>query len=590
MNMGNSLTPSELEIMGYAPQYDYTQYSHDNHVNVIPEESFKRLVRDTFKTITDVLRSTYGPYGSTAIISDQNETTTTKDGHNVLSVMNFSHHYKKMVYLAIKKICVRVNRNVGDGTTSCVLLADKIFNEINQLAETQDEKRQLLNVLTLIEKHFQDPSQVDADRLDGMIVDLDDRSFKNIISVASNYDNDLTDTLTEAFAPTFVKSSETNRNVVESIRNVIVEKEVDSSLGSNISYEIDYLPGDYRVRVEMDVDLAAELNKPTATKVAIYDHTFGSSDWNNFKGGYDEETSVFIIAREFTSAFRNTEYTNYLKKCILTQVSPKIFIAAIKGDFIQNEIKDLAAVLNTTVFTINSGVVDHDLLPTVTIQINRGNCLCFHDVEPPINYINKVELEMKKDLTKSYCIRNNYLDRIRSLSMKAKDTRLIVKAASTLELAMITDKIDDCVSIIQSAKNNGVVPNMLRYAYSRTKSLSNVFENTDSEEIALMTLNAISKSIKGLFWDIWHSKYSNTKDLDGDIIIDEFYNDTWCSYDIINDEFCNTIDTLPTSTQYDIEVVSAAISIVKYLLTSRVFVFDAHIMRPTGDQGHYHKI
>ena len=92
----------EMDMAGYKPMYDYTQYSHDNHVNVIPEINFKRLVSDTFKVITDTLRKTYGPYGSTILIASANTVTSTKDGHNVFEVMGFSHHYKKMVYLAIK--------------------------------------------------------------------------------------------------------------------------------------------------------------------------------------------------------------------------------------------------------------------------------------------------------------------------------------------------------------------------------------------------------------------------------------------------------------------------------------------------------
>ena len=42
-------------------KYDYTQYSHDNDVNVIPDADYRRLVADTFKTICDTLRKTYGP-------------------------------------------------------------------------------------------------------------------------------------------------------------------------------------------------------------------------------------------------------------------------------------------------------------------------------------------------------------------------------------------------------------------------------------------------------------------------------------------------------------------------------------------------
>ena len=49
-----ALSPEELDIMGYSKVYDYTQFSHDHHINVIPENDFKRLVEDTFKTITFV--------------------------------------------------------------------------------------------------------------------------------------------------------------------------------------------------------------------------------------------------------------------------------------------------------------------------------------------------------------------------------------------------------------------------------------------------------------------------------------------------------------------------------------------------------
>ena len=43
----------ELAMAGYHKVYDYTQYSHENHVNIIPEDDFKHLVRDTFKYRND---------------------------------------------------------------------------------------------------------------------------------------------------------------------------------------------------------------------------------------------------------------------------------------------------------------------------------------------------------------------------------------------------------------------------------------------------------------------------------------------------------------------------------------------------------
>ena len=58
------------------------------------------------------------------------------------------------------------------------------------------------------------------------------------------------------------------------------------------------------------------------------------------------------------------------------------------------------------------------------------------------------------------------------------------------------------------------------------------------------------------------------------------------SYEIVSNKFVEQ-RMLPTSAQYDLEVVVAAISIVKYLLTGRALIFDAHILPAVNDGGHY---
>lgn len=581
--MQPGLSHDELEVMGYTRQYDYTQYSHDNHVNVIPEQSFKRLVHDTFQTICDVLKETYGPYGSTVVISDQNETTTTKDGYNVFEAMGFSHHYKRMVYLAIKKICERVNRNVGDGTTSCILLADKMFTKINDLIKTADDKRNILSVLSSIEKHLQDLSIIDSDIANGICKPLTKESLMNIILLASNYDPSLTTTLFNAMDPT------TNEDgVVTRIRNVIAEAEVARNGDSTADYKIHYMPGDYRVRANIDVEVGRSMQNPVDVKLAIYDHAFGANDWANFMAKYDRQTRVIILAPSFTKSFIENEYARYGRDLKLAQKAlPDIAVAEIKGDFVQNEIKDLAAVLDTHVYGLhNTEPVDHDSLVTATVQVFHGNALCFHNVKPPTQYIDKVEAEMKKDMTKSYIKKNDYIVRLKALSLDSKDTIVQVRAGTSLEVKMLSDKIDDCVSIVGSAINNGIVPNMLRYAYKRMAIISKG-DSFDSE-LHYSVATAIAASIEGLFSDVWKSKYGDSQAETMADRLDSFYTD-WMSYDIINDEFVD-IDKLPTSTQYDLEVVVAAISIVKYLLTSRALIFDAHLMTAHGDQGHYRQM
>ena len=128
---------------------------------------------------------------------DHRETTTTKDGYNTFAVLGFADEYKDKVYLAIKKICDRVNRRVGDGTTSCILLAEKMFNEISQILKTPDDQRLALKILNKIERDLQSNDKLENDISFGIINKLSMDSFKSLISVADNYDNELADVLVD---------------------------------------------------------------------------------------------------------------------------------------------------------------------------------------------------------------------------------------------------------------------------------------------------------------------------------------------------------------------------------------------------------
>ena len=288
----------ELQMAGYQKKYDYSQYAHDNNVNVIPEQSFKQLITDTFKTISDVLRSTYGPYGSSIVISEQSETITTKDGYNVFEAIGFNHTYKRMVYLTISKIIKRVNKNVGDGTTSCILIADKIFTNLNKIIDNPDKKRRVLSILDDIEKYLQNSITIKNDLNEGKLIKpLTEKALHNLINVASNYDKELSDIVFEALDPIHDISGK----ITSPLRNVIADTEVSDADSVN-KYEIDYLPGDYRIGVKVLVEDSVNMINPHEVKMAVYDHSFNDNDWNNFIKNWNGDETL-IVARTFAREF-----------------------------------------------------------------------------------------------------------------------------------------------------------------------------------------------------------------------------------------------------------------------------------------------
>ena len=496
-----------------------------------------------------------------------------------------------MVYLAISKIIERVNRNVGDGTTSCILLAEKIFNNINNTVTSTNDRRLILDTLSDIENSLQDSRKIEDDIASNKILPLTVDALTNLINLAANYDNDLTNNILTALAPTV----EPDTGKVTGVRTIVTAEEISLDAGSSVAYKIDYLPGDYRVRINMSIDDITEFGSPKDAKVVIYDHAFNQADWKNFIKNYNNEPTI-ILARAFTHGFMNQEWMDYRKEILAAKRFGqgdgvlRVYLAEVKGIYVQHEIQDLAAVIGTEARDLNALVVDHDDLPTCKVSVYRGNCLAFYDVKDNdvSDYINKLRLELENDDSHSYIKETELKDRIKALSMKYKDTVLTVKASSSLEATLIKDKIDDCVAIVNSALNSGIVPNLLIYACNRLRDMAiESDKNSLCETVCIEMIDAIT----GLCADIWHSKYGAEIDADR---INHYINHTYLqngadgfeSFDIIDEKFCDAKD-LPTSAQYDLEVVVAAISIVKYLLSGKGLIFDAHILPAINDGGHY---
>jgi hypothetical protein len=174
--------------------------------------------------------------------------------------------------------------------------------------------------------------------------------------------------------------------------------------------------------------------------------------------------------------------------------------------------------------------------------------------------------------------------------METKETIITCAGTSSMETSMIMDKIDDCISIVKSAFKYGVVPNLLVYGYHAVCGYMNSIDKTSFE---YSVGDAIERSIVDLFRYIYISKYGELSPYQEGIMNDKcamFYpDDEVCtkeynaehilfnSFDIISEEMVD-MDTLPTSAQYDTEVLVAAISIVKYLITSGSMIFGAEQM------------
>ena len=275
----------------------------------------------------------------------------------------------------------------------------------------------------------------------------------------------------------------------------------------------------------------------------------------------------------------------YLKYCnMLTQLKHGITIifARVHADYVRDTLEDLAHVLGTDLIGNKTEPVKWQELPETNVQLVNGWIMCFDKLADPTMHKELLKKEMEDSPSQSIARHKAYTDRIYALENLGPSSLVTLTTPSSLESKVISDKIDDCLAIVRSACDYGIVPNLLTYGYNRIKR----YKDDASDELIDGICDAIMRSITGLFTDVWTSKHLDSFEEKRNQISTQLYGQQEESFDILGERFIPR-EELPTSAQYDLEVISAAISIVKYLLTSKAMIFTSAMMKPVTDSGRY---
>ena len=97
------------------------------------EVSFKKTINTKVKkgidTLADAVKSTLGPNGKNVVIKKFRDRVVTKDGVTVAKAILFEDDYENLGAEMIKESAIRTNDLAGDGTTTAVVLAQKLISE-----------------------------------------------------------------------------------------------------------------------------------------------------------------------------------------------------------------------------------------------------------------------------------------------------------------------------------------------------------------------------------------------------------------------------------------------------------------------------
>lgn len=105
--------------------------------NIVPEDKVREVQKETLNIICDALCKSFGPKGSsTAFVKNLDAKGTniaiehTKDGHTIVKNIQFLHPIERSVQDILTELTRYVVKEVGDGTTSAIILCKTVFDKL----------------------------------------------------------------------------------------------------------------------------------------------------------------------------------------------------------------------------------------------------------------------------------------------------------------------------------------------------------------------------------------------------------------------------------------------------------------------------
>ena len=163
--------------------------------NIASKSAMRKVQLETMDILKNALANTFGPYGSNSVIDKENGLPRyTKDGHTVLSSIQFTDPIAKAVHTDIEEETRTQAQKVGDSTTSITILSALIFKALAEY----DEKNENIPPSVLVKK-FKDAAKKIGEKIKaaGREATIDD--MYNIALISTNGDENLAKQLNQVY-------------------------------------------------------------------------------------------------------------------------------------------------------------------------------------------------------------------------------------------------------------------------------------------------------------------------------------------------------------------------------------------------------
>jgi len=431
----------------------------------------KRLIEGITK-ISKAVKSTLGPAGQTVLIESQNHTgglTVTKDGVTVAKSVDLLDPIENLAVKMMKQAADKTALDAGDGTTTSIVLAEAIVNELLDQMLSGGGKKMNLNKTELLKEIVAEAEKY-ATLLDSHSIKMTKKMVQDVATISCNNDKELGKIIADAY-------NKVGKNGIVTVEKGTGEKTY-ADITDGFKLDRGYSSALFINNQEKDECIFEDCEVLVCD--AEIDNIFQIE--NVLKGVVKDQRKLLIIA-PCSGNMLNTLAANVVKNNVrVCVVQPPNF------GWKQHELmQDIALSLGANYFSEKTGddlslITMDDLGRADKVVIGRSSSVIIKD--PDINKLEIAEkvkqLASQLKLTKTKADQDHILNRIASL---VGGIGVIYAGGITdIEQKEKYDRIDDAVCAVRAALEGGILPGGGVALYNYSTIPENHIENGNVEK------------------------------------------------------------------------------------------------------------
>lgn len=424
------------------------------------------MIKETSSDIEEIVRSTYGPNGSTVIITDDEGTPyATKDGVSVVKAIWYEDKYKDYITKLIRQASIKTLDEAGDGTTSTLILTNCIIQKGFNLIRKGTSYKDIKQTLDYLDNIVNNRLHLDSKQITSK------EDFMSVAMVSSNGDKSISDIVVNAYMHSNVVKVERSSNTSDSLQSINGMKLLTTY------HDTAFINNPAKKAIEFDrcqlLVIDGKLNRFDTISTII-----------------SREIPCVIIAEEI-----NEDIMALLKQ---NHNRGTITVAPIKapgmGQHRKNLLKDIATYSGGKLLDPKKSYSIKEYAGYLTgASIGKDSTILFNKDVP--NEVEAIISDLRDYLETDISKYEKELTEARIENLEGKLSIIKVGGGSDIEVRERYDRVDDAVRAVRCAVDEGVVKGGGEYLYDLYEAITPSYMGGAKEILEVLKMPRIALNL-----------------------------------------------------------------------------------------------